>query len=79
MPIELDNNIGIPATNLPYITKLYDLFKDYSVLDLVSLSHMSDSPWFKINEQYFEKIPHNIIINKHETREWFRSIIVESE
>jgi len=57
LPIELETSISINPNNLKYIETLYISFKDFSVTQLVNLSHAKGSPWYNISKKYDGKIP----------------------
>ena len=78
-PIKINTkSIIINQSNKIYIEFLYNLFKDYTPFDLVTLSHSEGSPWQEINSKYDGEIGRNIIIEKSETKKWFKGIIDES-
>lgn len=78
-PIKINiKSIVINPNNKIYIEFLYNLFKDYTPFDLVTLSHSEGSPWQEINQKYDGDIEKNIIIEKSETKKWFKGIISNS-
>lgn len=78
-PIKISTEkININKVNKKYIEFLYDIFKDFTPFDLVTLSHSKGSPWYEINEKYNNNIPKNVVIEKEETKKWFKEIINKS-
>lgn len=74
---ELEEGRNLPSKNKEYITKVYNIFHNFSAFELVTLTHLDGSPWSKIyaknqlNQIYdFEQL-NDSIINKQDTREWF--------
>lgn len=61
--------------NKQYIEKLFTLLGDMTAHQLVSLSHLPNSPWTKLKEKYNGKIPDDIVISKIDTRNWFSQLI----
>ena len=78
-PIKISTSyIDINEENKKYIEFLYNLFKDYTPFELVTLSHSEGSPWYEINERYNGNIEKNVIIPKSETKKWFKGIVDKS-
>lgn len=77
LPIVLksDSELQIPNTNKIFIDALYNLFKDWSLAELISLTTSDNSPWGKINDKSNNDIPRDIKIDKAETRIWFSGIV----
>lgn len=61
--------------NQKYIEKLFQLLGDMTAYQLVTLSHLPDSPWAKLNQKYNGMIEKNVSISKIETRNWFAHLI----
>lgn len=81
-PIELDEEekeIGenYSRENERYLEVLYNLCGSMSTYDLVALSHSKDSPWDMINRKYNNQIPHRVVLDKEQTRNWFSSLVIE--
>ena len=59
-----------------YIDEIYKLFGKLSVLDLVSLTHMNESPWNEIiyTNKKLNKAIENITIDKEKTKQWFEKV-----
>lgn len=74
LPIELDKEIDINPYNLVYIKLLYDLFKDFTVIELVNLANSKGSPVFNIYSKNNYELDSRII-NKNKTKEWFESLV----
>lgn len=75
---EMSIGENLPEINKKYIKRIYDLFGHFSAFDLVTLTHLNDSPWDKIyksnktNNKYdFDKL-NDSVIPKKETRDWFK-------
>lgn len=68
----------LPATNKKYIKDIYNLFGDLSAFQLVTLTHLKGSPWYKIYTYNQEAKVYNFnqlnssIISKEETKEWMK-------
>ena len=76
---EIAKGDNLPEINKKYIKKIYELFGGFSAFELVTLTHLNDSPWdrlYKNNERLnkydFEKL-NDSIIPKKETKEWFKN------
>lgn len=74
---ETEKGNALPEKNKEYIKEVFDIFGDLSAFDLVTLTHMSGSPWYEIyeenkndNKYNFKKI-NNSIISKKKTKKWF--------
>lgn len=67
--------ININKENKKYIEKLFQLLGDMTAYQLVTLSHLPNSPWAKLNQKYNGNIEKHISISKIETRDWFMNLI----
>lgn len=64
---------NLPGINKDYIDRIYNLFGSLTAFDLVTLTHLTGSPWDKIyksNKYPFDKLNESII-QKNDTRDWF--------
>ena len=61
--------------NKVYIEALYRLLGDMTASQLVTLSHLPNSPWFKLKEKFHGNIPKDTIISRVETRDWLAEMI----
>ena len=77
MSLELYEDVGIEinSVNQKFIDNLYEMFKEYDTYKLVTLSHASGSPWNVLYEKYGLDIPEDKIIDKSQTKEWFRDLV----
>lgn len=70
---------NLPSENKKYIDKIYLLFGNLSAFDLVTLTHLKDSPWNIIYESNKESKKYNFenlndsVISKKKTKEWFET------
>ncbi len=70
--IDIGNNLS--KNNKKYIDEIYSLFGGFSAFELVTLTHLENSPWSIIKESKnydFESL-NNSIISKEETMKWFK-------
>lgn len=59
-----------------YVKILFNMFGKMTPADLVTLTHVPGSPWYKKNEEYIiGDTDMNIIIPKEETKEWFKKLV----
>lgn len=59
-----------------YVDILFNLFGTMSSADLVTLTHVNGSPWFKIAQcNNINEINKSIVINKKDTKDWFKKIV----
>lgn len=70
----------LPKKNKEYIEAIFGIFGELSAFNLVTLTHMKNSPWDKIyesnkntNEYDFKKI-NSSTISKQETKVWFENV-----
>jgi uncharacterized phage-associated protein len=65
----------LPETNKKCIKKIYDFFGGYNAFDLVTLTHMPNSPWYELKRtsKYDFNILNDSVINKKETKIWFKN------
>lgn len=78
--IEKGNKISKDKKEM--LEELYRVFKNMSATQLVNLTHMVDSPWYKKWKENGMKVVYgeSSYINKAETKEWFRKyFIVQNE
>lgn len=76
---EEEKNMGesLSSINKKYIEKVYNIFGKLTAFDLVTLTHLPDSPWSKIhnrnkiNKIYDFDTLNDSTISKEETKEWF--------
>lgn len=63
----------LPNINKKYINIIYKRFGCFNAFDLVSLTHMKNSPWEKIkkSKQYNFQVLNESVIDKKTTCEWF--------
>lgn len=73
------DNVSIDSENEKYIELLHNLFKEFSSYDLIALSYAEKSPWLEVYNKYNENIPHNIVIEKQKTKNWFKELIKDTE
>lgn len=69
---EIQQGNDISPTKKELMEKLYDIFKDYSAMDLVAFTHAKGSPWEQVwnNNQYGD-------ISKKSMKEWFGQYVTE--
>lgn len=78
--IVLNKEVHINPVNYKYIENLYEMFKDFTVTNLVNLSHSEGSPWLEIyNESKDGLIPKDEFISKKKTKKWFSSLVVKGK
>ena len=59
-----------------YADILFNLFGKMTAGDLVTLTHASGSPWFEIAQKHnINDINYSIVINKNDTKKWFRGLV----
>ncbi len=84
MPITLEEEnlkkiTALPDINKEYIRKIYNIFSSFSAFELVTLTHLENSPWsnlYNINQkekQYDFEHLNTSEIDKNATRQWFES------
>lgn len=61
----------IPNVNYLLVQILYKLFGDWTTYDLVEFTHSVDSPWSKV----YDGKNGSIIVDKNQTKEWFKGKI----
>lgn len=71
--IEEDVGVNLPLENKKYIEKVYNLFGALSAFELVTLTHLNDSPWSRIKntKQYNFEVLNDSVIDKDDTKSWF--------
>ena len=65
------------SENKECIKKVYEVLGKFSAFELVTLTHLPDSPWDKLKNSgkyNFDKL-NDSIIKKEETRDWFDKIL----
>ena len=67
---------AISSINKEYIQRVYRTFGGLSAFDLVTLTHLKNSPWYKIRNSNshhynFQKL-NDSVIDKKESVEWFK-------
>lgn len=64
---------NLPIENKKVMDKVFEIFGNFNAFDLVTLTHLPNSPWYKIKNSYkfeFDKL-NDSIISKKSIKEWF--------
>lgn len=72
-PKENDLIDYLPIENKKVMDKVFEIFGNFNAFDLVTLTHLPNSPWYKIKSSYkfeFDKL-NDSIISKKSIKEWF--------
>lgn len=77
-PIELtkeniEEGNKIDAEKKKLLDNIFLTFKDFKAIDLVKITHMSNSPWERVWNKNGKKVGYgaNTYIDKNETKKWF--------
>lgn len=65
----------LPEINKECIKKIFEVFGEYNAFELVTLTHLPNSPWYEIkenNKYEFDKLNESII-DKEATKIWFKN------
>ena len=67
---QIEEGNSIPEEIKELLQKLYDAFKDYTAMQLVSFTHAEGSPW----KEAWEKEEYSVI-SKEKMKEWFSKYV----
>lgn len=77
--IEKGNSISDDKKNM--LKELYDVFGELTANELVTLTHMKDSPWYKKWNENNKRVVYGTpsYISKVDTKNWFKEMFIVSE
>lgn len=73
--IIIDKKIIMDKENEKFIDVLYESFKNYNSYNLVALAYAKGSTWYNLYQKFDGKIPKNTVIDKIDTKNWFKGLI----
>ena len=73
-PDEIEKGNSISEEKKKLLNNIYTSFKNYSAIELVEITHMVDSPWYKVWEKNGKKVGYgaDTYIDKIQSRDWFK-------
>lgn len=77
---EIEKGNSISEEKKKLLNNIYTSFRNYSAIDLVEITHMVDSPWYRVWEKNGRKVGYgaDTYIDKIESKNWFKEKFLKS-